>query len=294
MAALATPLDETGAIDTTGLGRLVAHILAGGADGLCPAGSTGEGPLLSLATRIYLVEAVAGSAPAGTPVIPGTLSVNPDETLVDIESYAKAGATAVLVPPPFYYPLGDGAVADFFGYLAKRSPLPVLLYNIPAMTKVSISPSVVADLAGHGAIAGMKDSSRDMEYFCSVASAVGPGVDFDLLTGSDTLLLASLASGAKGTIAASVNLVPGLVSSLYKAAKSAEPNAGDLQRKLADVVFACRKPGFPAGWKAALKLAGLCEAHVAAPMRPATEEATKALAIELESVLGPAWNAAGV
>lgn len=145
MAALATPFDDAGKIDTVSLARLVAHILAGGADGLCPAGSTGEGPLLSRATRVYLLEAVVDNAPAGTAVIPATLSVNPDETLADIEAYTNAGATAVLVPPPFYYPLGDGPVADFFGYLAKRSALPILLYNIPAMTKVSISPSVVAE-----------------------------------------------------------------------------------------------------------------------------------------------------
>jgi 4-hydroxy-tetrahydrodipicolinate synthase len=119
---------------------------------------------------------------------------------------------------------------------------------------------------------------------------VGSGIDFDLLTGSDTLLAASLASGGKGTIAASVNLVPDLVSSLYKASISAEPTARDLQAKLARVVFASRKPGFPAGWKAALKLAGLCEANMAAPLRPATDEAMRVLAAELESVLGPGWS----
>ena len=291
MAALATPLDEAGAIDTVSLGRLVSHILAGGADGLCPAGSTGEGPLLSRSTRVYLVEAVTACAPPGTPIIPGTVSVNADEALADIEAYAQAGATAVLVPPPFYYPLSDGAVADFYEYLAARSPLPILLYNIPAMTKVSISPSVVSQIAGNATIAGMKDSSRDMEYFSAVASTVRAGVDFDLLTGSDTLLAASLASGGKGTIAASVNFVPGLVSALYSACVSGKPDAQDLQAKLAEVVFACRKPGFPAGWKAALSLAGLCEANMAAPLRPATREATETLRAELESVLGPEWSA---
>ncbi len=289
MAALATPLEQSGRLDVSSLGRLVDHILAGGADGLCPAGSTGEGPLLSRETRVALVQAVTGMAPAGTPVIPGTLSVNPDATLADIEAYADAGATSVLVPPPFYYPLGDGAVADFYNYVAERSALPVLIYNIPAMTKVPVAPAVTAELSDHPRIAGMKDSSRDMEYFSTIAARTAASEGFCLLTGSDTLLSASLAAGGKGTIAASVNLVPGLVRSLYNASISGEATARSLQARLADVVFACRRPGFPAGWKAALKLAGLCEATLAAPLREATESATAALADELLEVLGEGW-----
>jgi 4-hydroxy-tetrahydrodipicolinate synthase len=292
MAALATPLEASGSgrLDLFSLGRLVDHIVAGGADGLCPAGSTGEGPLLARETRVALVQAVAGMAPGGTPVIPGTLSVNAEATLADIDAYADAGATAVLVPPPFYYPLSDGSVADFYLYVAERSALPVLIYNIPAMTKVSVAPAVTEELSRHPHIAGMKDSSRDMEYFSAVAARTANSEDFCLLTGSDTLLSASLAAGGKGTIAASVNLVPGLVRSLYAASISGDPTARALQGKLAEVVFACRRPGFPAGWKAALKLAGLCEATLAAPLREASEAATATLAQELRATLGEGWD----
>ncbi len=290
MAALATPLEPSGRLDVAGLGRLVGHILAGGADGLCPAGSTGEGPLLSRETRVELVRAVSGMSPAGTPIIPGTLSVNPEATLADIDAYADAGATAVLVPPPFYYPLDDGAVADFYVYVAERSALPVLVYNIPSMTKVSVAPAVTAELAYHPRIAGMKDSSRDMEYFSAVSARTAGSDSFCLLTGSDTLLSASLGAGGQGTIAASVNLVPSLVRSLYDASISGDVAARDLQARLAEVVFACRRPGFPAGWKAALKLAGLCDATLAAPLREATEAASATLDRELRQALGEAWS----
>lgn len=292
MAALATPLERSGSgrLDVSSLGRLVEHILSGGGDGLCPAGSTGEGPLLARETRVELVKTVVGMAPAGTPVIPGTLSVNPEATLADIDAYAGAGATAVLVPPPFYYPLDDGAVADFYFYVAERSSLPVLIYNIPAMTKVSVAPAVTQELSLHPRIAGMKDSSRDMEYFSAVASRTAKSEGFRLLTGSDTLLCASLAAGGKGTIAASVNLVPGLVRSLYEASISGDAAARALQGKLSEVVFACRRPGFPAGWKAALKLAGICEATLAAPLREATDAATAALAEALRTALGDGWD----
>ncbi|MHB1712129.1 MAG: dihydrodipicolinate synthase family protein [Acidimicrobiales bacterium] len=289
MAALVTPLTDDGRLDHRSLERLIPHILDAGVVGLCPAGSTGEGPLLSRDLRIELVTATAAAAPAGTAVIPATVSVTMESTIEDLEAYEQAGATAALVSPPFYYPLSDKSVYRFFEHIAERSPLPLLLYNIPAMTKVAIPAPVAGDLAAHPRIVGMKDSSRDLEYFQSVsalASLHGNG-EFALLTGSDTLLVASMAAGGTGTIAASVNLVPDTVVALYDAIRAEEwPVARAVQERLLAIVSACRRPGFPAGWKAALALAGLCSAHTAPPISPATPEATRRLADELTPLMG--------
>ncbi|MGC8464004.1 MAG: dihydrodipicolinate synthase family protein [Acidimicrobiales bacterium] len=285
LAALATPLTEDGALDHAGLARLVHHILGSGASGVCPAGSTGEGPLLSRALRTELTAAVVGLAPPPTPVIPATVSLTPTDTLADLEAYAEAGATAALVPPPFYYPLSEASILRFFDEVAERSPIPLLLYNIPAMTKVVLPVRVVGELAAHPQVIGMKDSSRDLEYFQSAAVATRRQ-HFSLLTGSDTLLVASMAAGAAGTIAASVNLVPAMVVSLYRAILDGEDEAArTLQERLIGIVLACRRPGFPAGWKAALALHQLCGATVAPPLVPATLEATRVLADELAPLI---------
>jgi len=286
MAALATPLTERGTLDHAGLARLVRHILESGASGICPAGSTGEGPLLSRELRTELTATVAELVTPSTAVIPATVSITPADTVADLEAYAEAGATAALVPPPFYYPLPDAAVHRFFAEVADRSPLPLLLYNIPAMTKVVLPVGVVTELAAHPRVVGMKDSSRDLEYFQSVADATADDASFALLTGSDTLLVASLLAGGAGTIAASVNLVPGMVTGLYRAVADGRwVEARSLQERLLAIVLACRRPGFPAGWKAALALSHLCEAHVAPPLVPASAEATRLLANELAPLL---------
>lgn len=287
MAALVTPLTGSGDLDHHGLERLARHLLRAGVAGLCPAGSTGEGPLLSRDIRIELVKSVGAMVPSGVAVIPATVSTTVDSTVVDLEVYKEAGATAALVAPPFYYPLPSSSVLRFFEEVAERSPLPFLLYNIPAMTKITLSVPVVEELSKHPKIVGIKDSSRDLEYFQEVCLATeGHGSEsFAVLTGSDTLLISSLAAGGAGTIAASVNLVPGLVMELYAATREERwSTARTLQVKLLAIVQACRRPGFPGGWKAALALAHLCGPHTASPINPATSQLSERLADELTAL----------
>lgn len=284
MPALVTPLDEVGRLDRASLDRLLDHILAAPVSGVSPSGSTGEGPLLSRALRRELVSAVAARVPAGASVIAGAVSVNPEEVLADLEGYHAAGATAALVAPPFYYPIDDATVTRFYLGLAERSPLPLVLYNIPSMTKVTIAPGVVGELAGHPCVVGMKDSSRDFEYFQTVLSTTA-GSEFALLTGSDTLLLASIATGGAGAIAAGINVVPALACSLYDAVGAGElAEANRLQAELRALVGACRRAGSPGGWKAACHLLGLCSLRCSEPLGPPSAEAIKHLAADLESL----------
>ncbi|HWB87556.1 MAG TPA: dihydrodipicolinate synthase family protein [Bryobacteraceae bacterium] len=276
LSALVTPLNGEGEIDEAAIARLVQHIRAGGVKGVCPVGSTGEGPHLSAAQRLQVVKAVRREAGSDLPVIPGVAATAFEDARRQVDDYAKAGADAVLVTPPFYYLLPQSAVRDFFLSLADASPLPVLLYNIPHLTKVAIAPETVAELARHAKIAGMKDSSRDFEYFQNIAAFGLP--EFSLLTGSDTMLLASLLAGGHGTIAASTNLAPWLSVSLMDAVRAGDlETARRLQFRLLHIVQLCRRGSFPAGWKAALELAGLCSARTVPPTPPLSRELTQQL-----------------
>jgi dihydrodipicolinate synthase/N-acetylneuraminate lyase len=289
IAALVTPLDERGQLDENALERLLAHVVGAGADGVSPAGSTGEGARLTRRQRLRLAARVRALVPNRLPVLPGVPLTSVEEGIAELAELADLGVTAALVPPPTYYPLDDDEVLRLYELLADRSPVPLLLYNIPIFTKVSISPAVIGRLCAHPAIAGIKDSSRDMEYFNRVLAAVGtaggastPGgtstgrgtstggdFEFAVFTGSDTLLLPSLDAGAAGTIAASVNLVPELAIGTRRAfAEGASEPAKARQRHLAEVVHACRCGSFPAGWKAALEEAGLCASRMVAPAAP--------------------------
>jgi len=268
--ALVTPLDASGRLDPSGLERLLDHVLSAPVAGVSPCGSTGEGSLLPLELRLDLVRAVAARIGA-LELIPGVAGPSVSQAIADISAYASAGATAVLVPPPWYYPLGPVEVMHFYSALAERAEVPLVLYNIPQMTKVALPPQVVAELADHPNIVGMKDSSRDFEYFQAVVAGAS-GKAFFVLTGTDTMLAASVAAGGSGTIAASVNVVPALVHDLFEAAVAGRvEEANRLQYRVTQVVNAARSEGFPAGWKAAAEALGLCSRHTAPPMSPASD-----------------------
>ncbi len=285
LPALLTPLADTGGLDHAGLERLLDHVLAVPLAGLSPCGSTGEGPLLSRDVRVDTVRRCAARLSPGQWLVPGASGVNARAALEEIEAYAQAGAAAVLLAPPWYYPIGAGEVLDFFGAVADESALPLVLYNIPAMTKVVIPVATVAELATHPGVIGIKDSSRDFEYLQGVVSRTATADDFAVLTGTDTMLAASMTAGAHGTIAASVNIVPSLVQDLYDAVRSGRPDeARPLQGRLVKVVEAARRAGFPRGWKAAAEALGLCSGLTAHPLRPAGPDEVAVLVSQLEGL----------
>jgi 4-hydroxy-tetrahydrodipicolinate synthase len=268
--ALLTPVDDQGHTDKAGLERLVASVLAAGVTGISPLGSTGEGYSLSLAQRLEVVEAVVTAAGPGVPVIPGVFGHNADLALAEITVCQAAGASAVLVTPPSYYPLAPAEQLAFFTRIAEASPLPLVLYNIPPFTKVSIAPAVVAELAAMPQVAAIKDSSRDFGYFLSVLDAVdaaGVGAaDFKVLTGTDSMLLSCLAAGGSGTICASANVVPELSVGICAAFAAGDLEHGrELERRLRRVLDIVRAGSPPAGIKAAAAAAGLCGPGMVAP-----------------------------
>lgn len=265
-AALATPVDETGALDTRGLGRLLDRIHAAGVSTVCPTGSTGEGPRLTHEQRRAIVSAVRDHAGDALRVVPAPVGQAPHEVLGELRGFAELGADAALVPPPSYFPMNDTEVRRYYDVLSEGSPLPLLLYNIPMNTGISLAPAVVGEFAHRPNVIGLKDSSRDFEYFQTVVAATADAEQFTVLTGTDTMLLASLAAGGHGAIAASANVVPDLSKGIERSSRDGDrQTAGRLQRRLQDIVAVCRTGSPPAGWKAALEHVGVCSRHLVPP-----------------------------
>lgn len=267
LPALVTPLDGAGRLDRAGLDRLLDHVLAAPLAGIAPGGSTGEGPLLSPEQRVELAGAVRARLTADQWLVPGVPAPTAAAALGEIEALAGAGASAVLLPPPWYYPLGPAEVVRYFTTVADAAALPLVLYNIPRFTKVSLDPEVVAELAGHPRIVGTKDSSGDLEHLTRTARLTAATDDFSVLTGTDGSFLDALTAGGDGLIGASVNVAPGLAQRLYDAARAGDADeARAVQGRIAAVVAACDQLGFPAGWKAALHVLGVCGSDPAHPL----------------------------
>ncbi|TMG29361.1 MAG: dihydrodipicolinate synthase family protein, partial [Chloroflexi bacterium] len=145
--ALATPLTRDGGVDEAGVERLVGHVLAGGVAGLLPLGSTGECSSLDEGSRRAMLAAVVQANAGRVPVICGVAQTHLAAAQLEVAAAAALGADAALVTPPFYYPMDQAGVLAFYRTLARRSPIPILLYNIPQFTKVVAEPETVATLA---------------------------------------------------------------------------------------------------------------------------------------------------
>jgi len=255
-------------VDEPGVARLVEHVIAGGVHGLLPLGSTGEGAALDEPARRAVLKAVVEAGAGRVPVISGVAQPNLQSARAELEAAARLGADAALVAPPFYYPMDQASVLTFYRGIAEMAPLPILVYNIPQFTKVVVEPATVATLAGEGAIQGVKDSSRDFEYFEGVCIATRDVGGFRVFTGSDTMLVASLAVGAAGTICGAGNIAPRWVVRTYEEyARGDLESARASQDALYRLVMALRGDIFPAAIKAALHMQGICEPWPAPPAR---------------------------
>jgi len=270
IAALLTPVDQAGRVDHGALRQLVGRLTSRGVTGISPLGSTGEGYSLDLEQRLAVVDTVAATVPPGMPVLPGMFAPGHGQAVDEIAAYAAHGATAALAAPPAYYPLTPAEQRAYYARLADATALPLVIYNIPSYTKIAIDPAVAAGLAAHPQVAGLKDSGKDFGYAAQLLDAVtaaGPAAaGFSVLTGSDSMLVEYLLSGARGTICANANLLPELVRAVYDAVLAGKlDEALRLQARIRLVQSAFPAAAVTAALKAALASAGVGERWLVPP-----------------------------
>lgn len=233
-----------------------AHI-ADGLSGIVIAGSTGEAALLSEEERVTLIEAARGEVPSDRWLIAGTGAESARQAVARCRAAKSAGADAVLVVAPHYYSnaMTEEALEAHYLHIANNSPLPVLLYNIPKFMHFALSAQLVARLAGHENIVGIKDSSGDVEMLKGFLRAQSDS--FTVITGSASALQAGLDAGARGGILAASLFVGRLSIDLFNAHGAGDTaRATELQERLAPIAnVIVAKLGVP-GVKAAMDHAG--------------------------------------
>ncbi len=284
LPALISPLRSDGYVDEAAVTRLVDHVIDGGVSGLLALGSTGETASLDETARRTVLSRVVAAAAGRVPVICGVAQSHLAAALTEVETAARLGAAAALVAPPFYYPIDQATVLAFYRRLANDSPLPILLYNIPQFTKVVAEPATVATLARDGTIAGIKDSSRDFEYFEGVCIATRELPRFRVFTGSDTMLLPALTMGGAGTICGAANVAPHWIVRIYQSFERGDMDSARAdQDALYQLVMVLRGGVFPAAIKAACHLQGICEPWCATPVEPLDDQLVARLRDRLEN-----------
>lgn len=275
---MATPLAGPDELDVHGLGRLIEHILEGGVHGLFILGTTGEGPALSYKIRRELIERTCRQVAGRVPVLVGVTDSAYPEMLQMTECAAASGANAVVVAPPFYFPLSQSDLLRLVEGLSSHSALPLYLYNQPELTKTSFTPETVERASGIPGIAGIKDSSGELDYLKAVLGRMRGHPEFAVLVGPEHLLHEALRSGAHGGVPGGANIFPKLPVRLYRAFLDGnEAIARELQEQMVTLGRPIWErseagPGYLRRLKCALNLMGLCLASPAWPCIESTAE----------------------
>lgn len=285
-APIPTTFDDAGDVDRQGIDANVRQWSATPLAGLLALGSNGEAALLSEEEGDAVIAAVRAALPAGKVLLAGVGRESTRATARAAVRAADLGADAVLVrtPSAFRPQMNADALVAHFTAVADASPVPVLLYNLPGATGLSLTLPMVAALAMHPNIVGMKETSADLERLGQFA-AIDVDVDqegFTVLSGWAPVIYPALAAGAAGGILAVANVVPDLCTALFDhAAAGRHAEARHLQRELTPLAQLVTTGHGIAGLKYALDQLGFRGGPVRAPLQDATPAAREAIAAEL-------------
>jgi 4-hydroxy-tetrahydrodipicolinate synthase len=267
-----TPLKGRDELDAAGLERLVEHILSGGVSGLFILGTTGEGPGLSYRLRRELIERVCKQVNRRVPVLVGITDTAFTESLDIARAAADFGADAVVAAPPYYLPEAQPELQEYLDHLVAELPLPLYIYNMPALTKVHFELDTVRRAMDNPRIIGLKDSSGDLDYFKAAADLIKKHrPDWPLLIGPEEKLFAALQAGGHGGVSGGANLFPKLYVQLCEAYRAGNPvRAQELQKQIQGVSDAFYRIGkysssIIKGIKCVASTMGLCSDFMAEP-----------------------------
>ena len=270
---MVTPLADRDSLDVAGLERLIEHILSGGVHGLFILGTTGETPSLSHRLKFELIERVCSQVADRVPVLVGITDTSFVESLNLAHKAKDAGAQAVVLAPPYYFPAAQAELLQYLEHLTPELPLPLFLYNMPTVPRPVFEPATVRAAAELPGIVGLKDSSADMVYFHQLQLILSERPDFSLLMGPEELLAEAILLGAHGGVCGGANLVPQLYVDLYNAAYAGDlPSVKSLHKKVMQIsstIYAVGRyeSSFLKGLKCALSCIGICSDFLAEPFR---------------------------
>ena len=274
--AMVTPLTEAGELNEESLRRLTDRLIEGGVQGLFPIGSQGEFWAFTPEEKGRVWQVVVEQAQGRLPVYAGTAAITTREAIELTRRAEDCGVAAVSILTPFFLSPSQDELFDHYAAIAESTGLPILLYGNPARTGVSLSIGLVERLAEIDNIVGIKDSSGQLALTAGYIAATGE--DFSVLMGNDALIFGALAYGAKGAIAATANIVPELVVSIYTAYMAGDlGEARQAQSELAPLRAAFGWGTFPVVIKEALDLMGEAAGPARGPVGPMSAEARQRL-----------------
>lgn len=282
LTALITPFRD-GKFDESRFRDQLELQLKAGIDGIVPVGTTGESPTLNFDEHERVIELTVKTINGRVPVIAG-VGANSTTEALELHAFAKkAGATAGLSVNPYYNKPNQEGLYRHFMTLADKVDLPIVLYNVPSRTGVTMSPQTVARLrkANPQRVVAIKEATGSLD----LASEIMSLCDITVVSGDDSLTLPLMSIGAKGVISVISNLVPAQIKKLVKLALDGNfADARAIHHRLFLLTKALFADGNPAGVKHAMKLAGIDSGEMRLPLWEANESTRSAIAAEMKKL----------
>ena len=279
--ALVTPFDEHNAINYDAFGRLIDTQIEAGVDAVCVCGTTGESATMSIREHIAAVEYCVKRVNHRVKVIAGTGS-NDTSAAVYLTQHAQdSGADAALLVTPYYNKASQTGLIKHYEYIADRTELPIILYNVPSRTGVSFTAETYRVLSQNPKINGVKEASGNFSLLAHTRSLCGD--DFYIWSGNDDQVVPMMALGAKGVISVASNIIPEVMVKMSHLCLDNDFQAASrLQLAYMDLIDALFIEVNPIPIKAAMNLMGMNAGSLRLPLCGISEKNQEVLRLAMQ------------
>ena len=270
LVALITPMNQDGSINYEQLHDLIDWHIENGTDGIVAVGTTGESATLPVEEHLAVIEATVKHVNKRIPVIAGTGANNTVEAIALSQAAEQAGADYTLSVVPYYNKPSQEGIYQHFKAIAEATSIPMIIYNVPGRTVVSMSNDTILRLAEIPNIVGVKEASGNIGKNIELINSVPEG--FVVLSGDDPTGLPFMLCGGHGVVTVAANVAPKLFADMCRAALEGDiTTARRLNEQLIPIYNTMFCEPSPAAPKWGLSLLGKCEPHVRLPLVALTE-----------------------
>lgn len=281
LVALITPMNQDGSINYEQLHDLIDWHIKNGTDGIVAVGTTGESATLPVEEHLAVIEATVKHVNKRIPVIAGTGANNTVEAIALSQAAEQAGADYTLSVVPYYNKPSQEGIYQHFKAIAEATSIPMVIYNVPGRTVVSMSNDTILRLAKIPNIVGVKEASGKIGSNIELINSVPEG--FAVLSGDDPTGLPFMLCGGHGVVTVAANVAPKLFADMCRAALEGDiATARRLNEQLIPIYNTMFCEPSPAAPKWGLSLLGKCEPHVRLPLVALTEDGQAKVRAALE------------
>ena len=281
LVALITPMNQDGSINYEQLRDLIDWHIENGTDGIVAVGTTGESATLPVEEHLAVIEATVKHVNKRIPVIAGTGANNTVEAIALSKAAEQAGADYTLSVVPYYNKPSQEGIYQHFKTIAEATSIPMIIYNVPGRTVVSMSNDTILRLAEIPNIVGVKEASGKIGSNIELINSVPEG--FAVFSGDDPTGLPFMLCGGHGVVTVAANVAPKLFADMCRAALKGDiATARRLNEQLIPIYNTMFCEPSPAAPKWGLSLLGKCEPHVRLPLVALTEDGQAKVRAALE------------